>query len=293
MTTKRVIPSSELIINPDGSIFHLHLKPGEIADTVILVGDQDRVAKIAARFDSIELTRSSREFCTSTGMYKGKRMSVVSTGIGTDNIDIVVNELDALVNIDLTTRTPKDRLTKLRLVRLGTSGALQDDIPLGGLVRSTLSVGFDGVLHFYAGSRKVCLAEFEKAFMEHTQWNPLLSLPYVVPASQSLNHLFADATIQGMTMVANGFYGPQGRQLRLELMDPLLNEKFRTFMYQGFRITNYEMEGSALAGLSALMGHEAITICTIIANRAQKEANVDYGSAVEKMIVMALDKLCQ
>lgn len=293
MNNKRVIPSSELIINPDGSIFHLHLKPGEIADTIILVGDQARVAKIAARFDSIEVERSSREFCTMTGTYKGKRLSVVSTGIGTDNIDIVVNELDALANIDLNTRTEKETFTRLCLVRLGTSGSLQDDIPLGGFVRSTLSVGFDGVLHFYAGSREICLPDFEDAFMQFTHWNPLLALPYVVPATKRLNELFSDTTIQGMTMVANGFYGPQGRQLRLGLTDPDLNQKFQAFEYKGFRITNYEMEGSALSGLATLMGHEAITICTIIANRAQKEANVDYGAAVEQMIEMALEKLCK
>lgn len=291
MNHKRIIPPSELIIHPDGSIFHLHLKPGEIADTIILVGDQARVSKVAALFDTVELERSSREFCTATGTYRGKRMSVVSTGIGTDNIDIVVNELDALANIDFTTRTQKEAFTPLRLIRLGTSGSLQDDLPLGSLVRSTLSVGFDGVLHFYARSREVCLPEFEEAFMQFTQWNPLLALPYIVPASRSLNDLFADSTHMGMTLVANGFYGPQGRQLRLELADPHLNEKFSAFEYKGFRITNYEMEGSALSGLSALMGHEAITICTIIANRAQKEANVDYGAAVENMIRMALDKL--
>ena len=287
----RIIPSSELIINADGSVFHLHLRPEQIADTVILVGDQGRVPAVASRFDAIECDVASREFHTITGTYKGKRMSVLSTGIGTDNIDIVVTELDALVNVDFQTREVKPQLKQLTLLRIGTSGALQPDIELGELVFSRTSVGFDGLLNYYKGRNDVCDLEIEQAFMKHTGWCDLLPKPYFIDADNSLRKHFEDCTSEGITISAPGFYAPQGRWVRLEPADANLNEKIEAFNFNGRRITNFEMEGSALAGLSALMGHKAATICTIIAQRVAKNANTDYKPFVEKMIDTALDKL--
>lgn len=287
----RTIPSSELIINDDGSIFHLHLTPDQIADTVILVGDPGRVALVAEHFDEIECRVSNREFNTVTGTYKGKRMSVLSTGIGIGNIDISVTELDALANIDFATRQEKAEKRQLTLVRLGTSGAIQPDIKVGEVVFSRTSLGFDGLLNYYAGRNEVCDLEIEKAFVEHTGWNPQLPAPYFIDADKTLYEHFKDVTREGITIAAPGFYAPQGRWVRLQPQDIKLNEKIESFEFEGRKITNFEMEGSALAGLAALMGHRAATICTIIAQRIALDACTDYKPFVRKMIQTALDKL--
>ena len=278
----RVIPASELIINEDGTIFHLHLLPEQVADIVILVGDPARVEAIAKYFDTIECRASNREFNTVTGLYKGKRMSILSTGIGIGNIDICVTELDALANIDFTTRTVKERHRQLTLVRLGTSGALQSDIELGEVVYARTSVGFDTLLNYYAGRNDVCDTEIEQAFIEHTDWSPLLHRPYFVDSDESLWEHFKDAVTEGITIAAPGFYAPQGRYVRLRPADENLNTKIESFRYKGRRITNFEMEGSALAGLARLMGHRATTMCTIIAQRIAKDAKTDYKPFVEK-----------
>lgn len=287
----RIIPPSELIINDDGSIFHLHLKPEQLADTVILVGDPGRVALVSSFFETRECEVSNREFNTVTGTYKGKRMTVLSTGIGIGNIDISVTELDALANVDFETRQAKSELRRLTLVRLGTSGAIQPDIKVGDFVFSRTSIGFDGLLNYYKGRNDVCDLEIEQAFMKHTGWNELLPKPYFINANAELWELFKDATVEGITVAAPGFYAPQGRWVRLEPADAHLNEKIESFDYNGRRITNFEMEGSALAGLAALMGHRATTICTIIAQRIAKDACTDYKPFVKQMIAMALDKL--
>ena len=288
---QRVIAPSELIINADGTIFHLHLKPEQLADTVILFGDPARVDTIAAHFDSVECNVSNREFNTVTGYYKGKRMSVISTGIGIGNIDICVTELDALANVDFATRMVKDTFRRLTLVRLGTSGALQEDIEVGEVVFARTSVGFDSLLGYYAGRNDVCDLDMQRAFMEHTQWSELLAPPYFVNADYELWEHFKDSVTEGITIAAPGFYAPQGRYVRLQPADMNLNEKIEAWRYEGRRITNFEMEGSALAGLAALMGHRATTICTIIAQRVAKKAQPDYKPYVEAMIRMALDKL--
>lgn len=289
----RRIESSELIINADGSVFHLHLRPEQLADTVLLVGDPGRVENVAEYFSDREPAVANREFKTITGTYKGRRMSVVSTGIGTDNIDIVVTELDALANIDFTSRTEKAEKKRLTLLRIGTSGAIQPDIPLGTLVFSRTSVGFDGLLNFYAGRNEVCDLEIEKAFIEHTGWSDLLARPYFIDADTGLFEHFSDVSTEGITVSAPGFYAPQGRWVRLRPADPELNDKIESFLYNGRRITNFEMEGSALAGLSALMGHRAATLCAIIAQRVNKNANTDYKPYVRHMIETALDKLAE
>lgn len=287
----RTIPTSELIINSDGSIFHLHIRPEHLADIVILVGDPGRVEMVASYFDDQECNISSREFRTITGTYKGKRMTVISTGIGTDNIDIVVNELDALANIDFETRTEKEEKRVLTLLRLGTSGAIQPDIPLGAFVFAHSSVGFDGLLNYYAGRNEVCDLAIEEAFVEHTGWNPQLPAPYFIDSDEALFEHFKDSVVDGITVAAPGFYGPQGRWLRVAPADKDLNAKIESFRYEGRRITNFEMESSALAGLGKLMGHRAGTICTIIAQRAVKDMNTDYKPFVKQMIEMSLDKL--
>ncbi len=287
----RTIPSSELIINDNGTIFHLHLKPEQMADTVILVGDPGRVALVASFFETIECNVSNREFNTITGTYKGKRMTVLSTGIGIGNIDICVTELDALANIDFATRQVKSEKRQLTLVRLGTSGALQPEIKVGDFVYARTSVGFDGLLNYYKGRNDVCELDIEQKFMQHTQWCDLLPKPYFVEADPTLTELFKDSTIDGITIAAPGFYAPQGRWVRLEPHDIQLNEKIESFLYEGRKVTNFEMESSALAGLSALMGHRAATICTIIAQRVALNACTDYKPFVKKMIQMALDKL--
>lgn len=288
---QRVIPASELIINDDGTIFHLHLRPEQVADTIILVGDPARVEAIAKRFDEVECRASNREFNTVTGVYKGKRMSVLSTGIGIGNIDICVTELDALANIDFATRTVKEQHRQLTLVRLGTSGALQPDIELGEVVYARTSVGFDTLLNYYAGRNEVCDLEIEKAFIEHTAWSEMLHRPYFVDSDAELWEHFKDSVTEGITIAAPGFYAPQGRYVRLQPADKDLNAKIESFRYKGRRITNFEMEGSALAGLARLMGHRATTMCTIIAQRIAKDAKTDYKPFVEQMISMALEKL--
>ena len=291
MTNKRTIPASELIINEDGTIFHLHLLPEQIADIVMLVGDPGRVEMVAQFFDSRECEVSNREFKTITGTYKGKRMTVLSTGIGIGNIDICVTELDALANIDFDTRQVKDTFRQLTLVRLGTSGALQPDIKVGEAVFARTSVGFDGLLNYYAGRNEVCDLDIEKAFMEHTAWNELLPKPYFIDADATLAELFKDITREGITIAAPGFYAPQGRWVRLQPQDLHLNEKIESFEFGGRKITNFEMESSALAGMAALMGHRAATICTIIAQRIALDACTDYKPFVRQMIANALDKL--
>ena len=287
----RTIPSSELIINGDGSIFHLHLKPEQLADIVILVGDPGRVAMISDYFDVKECEISNREFLTVTGSYKGRRMTVMSTGIGIGNIDICITELDALANVDFSTRQVKESFRQLTLVRLGTSGAIQQDIEVGEVVFARTSLGFDGLLSYYEGRDSVCDLELEQAFAEHTSWYKKLPAPYFVNADKELFELFKDSVREGITIAAPGFYAPQGRWVRLAPHDLKLNEKIESFNFCGRRITNFEMEGSALAGLAALMGHRAATICTIIAQRVAKDACTDYKPFVRRMIEMALDKL--
>ena len=290
----RHFPPSELIVNDDGSIFHLHVKPGQLADNVLLVGDPGRVELVASMLDTQECTVANREFRTVTGTYGGKRITVVSTGIGTDNIDIVVNELDALANIDLTTRTERPRLRRLNIVRIGTCGALQADIPLGSFLISEKSVGFDGVLNFYAGRDRVCDLEFEEAFKQHMAWNPHLASPYVVDNDRLLiGRIGRDDMLRGVTISANGFYGPQGRVLRIDLADPDINAKIESFRHGGRRITNYEMEGSAIAGIAAHLGHNAGTVCCIIANRYLKSSDTDYKPHVRRLIELSLDRLAR
>ena len=287
----RTIPSSELIINDDGSVFHLHLRPEQLADIVVLVGDPGRVALVAEHFDHIECKASNREFNTVTGTYKGRRMTVLSTGIGIGNIDISVTELDALANVDFETRQEKAEKRQLTLVRLGTSGAIQPDIRVGELVFARTSIGFDGLLNYYKGRNEVCDLDMERAFIAHTGWNELLPKPYCIDADPALLALFEDVAREGITIAAPGFYAPQGRWVRLEPQDPGLNEKIESFDYRGRRITNFEMESSALAGLAALMGHRAATVCTIIAQRIALDACTDYKPFVKQMIRTALDIL--
>lgn len=292
MSSKRIIPSSELIINADGSVFHLHLRPEQLADKVFLVGDPARVDMVASRFECIECNVSSREFHTITGYYQGKRITVVSHGIGTDNIDIVLNELDALANIDFETRQIKDELRQLTLVRVGTSGGLQDETPIGSYVAAVHSVGFDGVLYFYADSQRVRHRAFEEALIQQLDWQVEGLRPYVVPADASLvEQICGSDILRGNTIAANGFYGPQGRQLRLALQDPGLNAKIQAFDYKGLRLTNYEMESSSLAGLAALMGHRAMTVCCIIAGRKAQNMNTDYKGSIEGLIDLVLERI--
>ncbi len=283
---------SELILNGDGSIFHLRLFPGDIADTIILVGDPNRVEMVSAFFDSIEIRRSNREFVTHTGSFRGKRITALSTGIGTDNVDIVLNELDALANIDLDERRMKTIHRTLRLLRIGTTGGLQKDIPINSFILSRYAAGFDTVLNFYADRNKVADLAMEKAFMEHADWPPLFAHPYFVRSSDDLFRLFPPETHSGITISAPGFYGPQGRKLRLQLMDPKLNDKLENFRYRDLRITNYEMESSALFGLAKLLGHEAVTLCAMIANRSSREFTEDYKGIVNKLIKFTLEHLC-
>ncbi len=287
----RKIAETELILNPDGSIYHLMLHPEQVANNIILVGDQGRVETISKHFTNIECRIQNREFLTHTGSYNGKRITVLSTGIGTDNIDIVVNELDALVNIDLGNREIKENKTSLHLVRLGTSGALQADIPVDNYVMSEYGLGLDGLLNFYQTEKNIFSDEITEAFMEHTGWGKRLARPYTVRASEILMKKLGEGLFKGITATASGFYGPQGRQLRIVPLDPMLNEKMETFNCKGNRITNFEMETSALYGLSAVLGHQAVTICTIIANRVSKQFSKDYHPAVEKMIQMVLDRI--
>lgn len=283
---------SELIINGDGSIFHLHVKPEQLADKVILVGDPGRVSLVASHFDNQECDIESREFHTITGTYRGKRISVVSTGIGCDNIDIVLNELDALANIDFTTRTEKEQLRKLTLVRIGTCGGLQEYTPVGAFIASEKSIGFDGLLNFYSGRNDVCDLPFEEAFKQHMQWNPQLCAPYVIDADkETLERIAGDEMVRGVTIACGGFFGPQGRELRIPLADPKQNKKVESFEYNGHRITNFEMESSALAGLARLMGHKAVTCCMVIANRRAKNVNANYKNSIDELIKLVLERI--
>ena len=283
---------SELIINGDGSIFHLHVKPEQLSDKVILVGDPGRVSLVASHFDSKECDIESREFHTITGTYHGKRISVVSTGIGCDNIDIVLNELDALANIDFKTRTEKEQLRQLTLVRIGTCGGLQEYTPVGTFIASEKSIGFDGLLNFYSGRNDVCDLPFEEAFKQHMLWNPQLCAPYVIDADKdTLERIAGDEMVRGVTIACGGFFGPQGRELRIPLADPKQNEKVESFEYNGYRITNFEMESSALAGLARLMGHKAVTCCMVIANRRAKNVNANYKNSIDELIKLVLERI--
>ena len=291
---QRYFAPSELIINEDGSVFHLHLKPEQLADKVILVGDPGRVDMIASYFDSIECSVSNREFRTVTGCYKGKRISVQATGIGCDNIDIVMNELDALANIDFATRTQKAALRKLDIVRIGTCGGLQPYTPLGTYLCSVKSIGFDGLLNYYGGSSEVCDMDFERAFCEYMQWSERKPAPYVVDSdTELLERITAgdDSMVPGVTIACGGFYGPQGRVLRIPLSDPDQNSKIDSFEYNGYKITNFEMESSAVAGMAKLLGHRAMTVCLVIANRYAKEMNTDYHSLMEQLVIKVLDRI--
>lgn len=290
----KYFPSSELIINEDGSVFHLHVKPEWLADKVILVGDPGRVALVASHFTNIECEVESREFKTITGTYKDKRITVVSTGIGCDNIDIVMNELDALANIDFTTREEKAHPRSLELVRIGTCGGLQPNTPVGTFVCSEKSMGFDGLLNFYAGRNAVCDLPFERAFIDHMGWtgNMCQPYPYVIDADAGLlERIASDDMVRGVTIAAGGFFGPQGRELRVPLADPHQNEKIEKFEYNGYKITNFEMESSALAGLSKLMGHKAMTVCMVIANRLIKEADTGYKNTIDTLIQTVLNRI--
>lgn len=286
------IPPSELIINADGSAFHLHVKPEQLADKVILVGDPGRVATVAKFFDTIESEVESREFRNITGTYRGKRISAQSTGIGCDNIDIVINELDALKNIDFQTREIKPEHTQLTLVRIGTCGGLQPFTPVGTFVASHKSIGFDGLLNYYDGRNDVCDLDCERKFVEHMSWSPLKGAPYIIDNNpELLNQIAQDDMVRGITIACGGFYGPQGRQLRLKVQDPQQNQKVEAFEYDGLKICNFEMESSALAGLSALLGHRAVTCCMVIANRWAKEMNTEYKNSIEDLIRKVLDRI--
>lgn len=288
-----MIAESELIINDDGSVFHLHIRPEELADRIILVGDPGRVDMVSEYLQDIEFRRQSREFVSVTGKYAGKRLSVISTGIGTDNIDIVMNELDALANIDFKTREIRKEKKSLDILRIGTSGAIQPDIPLGSFVFAHISIGCDGLLNWYAGRDAIAMPDIEEAFKKHTGWNRHLPDPYFVRAGARMSAKFADCTIKGMTIAASGFYGPQGRVLRMPLAMPDMLDTFASFRFGEWRVTNFEMEGSAIAGIAAHLGHNAGTVCCIIANRYLKSSNPDYKPQVRKLIELALGKLTE
>ena len=291
---KEQFHESELIINPDGSIFHLHLKPEQLADKIILVGDPGRVPLVAQHFETKECDVQSREFRTITGTYQGKRITVLSTGIGCDNIDIVMNELDALANIDFKTRTIKPNLRTLEIVRLGTCGGLQPNTPEGTFVASEISIGFDGLLNFYAGRDEVCDKELETAFLKHQNWHgwQCIAHPYAVHADAELTDRIASTDmVRGITVACGGFYGPQGRRLRLPLADAEANDKIMSFEYNGHRITNFEMESSALAGLSLLLGHKATTCCMVIANRLAGKANPNYKNSIDSLIKLVVERI--
>lgn len=292
MDQKRIIPPSELIINADGSAFHIHLRPEHLRDNIILVGDPGRVDMVASYFDSIDYDISSREFHAIAGTYKGKKLMCISHGIGPDNIEIVVTELDALANVDFETRTVRPTHRTLNMVRVGTSGSLQDDIHIGDFVMASKGTGFDGILNFYADRDKVCDLEFERQFTAHTGWLPTWAAPYTVDADpELLSRIGRDDMIHGYTIAAVGFYAPQGRMVRLPLADPDLNEKIESFRYQGRPVTNFEMESACLQGLARLLGHRAMTVCCIIAERRLTKANTDYKPAVRRLIETVLDRL--
>ena len=285
------IAPSELIITNEGRIYHLDLMPKDIADTIIVVGDQERVPLVSQHFDSIDTKINKREFYTHTGTKNGKRITVLSTGIGCDNIDIVINELDALANIDFNTKLTKSEFKKLKIVRIGTSGALQEDIPVDSSVISTYGLGFDGLLGFYNTNYEHEEMELQNEFKKQIKWPKEANQPYFVKGSTDLIHKLGDGMYRGITATANGFYGPQGRSLRLAANVPNLNEYLNEFSYKDQRITNFEMETSALYGLSAMLGHEACTVCAIIANRFQKAYSEDYKKTVNELIVTTLERL--
>lgn len=291
---KKYFAESELIINKDGSVFHLHVRSEQLADKVILVGDPGRVALVASHFEEKEMEVESREFRTVTGTYKGKRITVISTGIGCDNIDIVMNEVDALANIDFQTRTEKQQLRSLEIVRIGTCGGLQLNTPEGTFICSEYSVGFDGLLNFYEGRNAVCDLKMERALISHLGWtgNMCQPYPYVIKADENLVERIAqNDMVRGITVACGGFFGPQGRQLRVPLVDPHQNEKIESFEYEGMHITNFEMESSALAGLAKLMGHRATTTCMVIANRRAGKANTGYKNIIDDLITLVLDRI--
>lgn len=291
---KRYFEESELIINPDSSVFHLHVRPEDLADKVILVGDPGRVELVASHFDTKECNIESREFHTITGTYNGKRIMVTSTGIGCDNIDIVMNEIDALANIDFNTRTEKEKIRQLDIVRIGTCGGLQPYTPVGTFICSEKSIGFDGLLNFYEGRNAVCDLAMERALLNHLGWtgNMCAPAPYIIDADSELVERIAEKDmVRGVTIACGGFFGPQGRQLRIPLTDPKQNEKIEKFEYNGLKITNFEMESSALAGLARLMGHKATTCCMVIANRVAKEANTGYKNQIDDLIKIVLNRI--
>ncbi len=291
---KKYFAESELIINSDGSVFHLHLRPEHLADKIILVGDPGRVPLVASFFDSKECEIESREFHTITGNFKGKRITVISTGIGCDNIDIVLNEIDALANIDFTTRKEKEILRHLEIVRIGTCGGLQPYTPEGTFICSETSIGFDGLLNFYAGRNAVCNLQLERALIAHLGWtgNICIPYPYAIDADKELvERIAGNDMVRGITVACGGFFGPQGRELRIPLADPHQNEKIESFEYNGRRITNFEMEGSAVAGLSRLMGHKATTVCMVIANRVAGKANTGYKNQIGDLVQVVLDRI--
>ncbi|WP_314813099.1 nucleoside phosphorylase [Porphyromonas endodontalis] len=291
---KRIIPSSELIVNQDGSIFHLHLKPEQLADKIILCGDPDRVGMIANYFDSQECDVQNREFRTITGSYKGKRITVQSHGIGGDNIEIVASELDALANFDLEKRCVRDEFRQLTMVRIGTSGGLQPESPIGSYVASEKAIGFDGVIYFYDGTERVRDLAYEKALAQQLDWKIEGLKPYVVSADAELLERIVGndgRIIKGSTIACNGFYAPQGRKLRLPLADENLNKKIEDFRYKGYKITNFEMESSALSGIASLLGHKAMTVCCIIAGRQNLNMNTDYKGSIDDLIQLVLERI--
>lgn len=289
---KRVIPASELIINGDGSVFHIHLRPDQLRDKIILVGDPGRVTMVASYFDTIDYDVQSREFHAVGGTYKGKPLMCISHGIGPDNIEIVVTELDALANVDFATRIVKPEHRTLEMVRVGTSGSLQEEIHLGDFVMASKGTGFDGILNFYADRDKVCDLKFEREFCRHTGWKSIWAAPYTVDADAELiERIGRDDMIKGYTMAAVGFYAPQGRMVRLQLADPHLNEKIESFRYEGRPVTNFEMESACLQGLAKLLGHKAMTVCCIIAERRETKANTDYKPSVAKLIETVLERI--
>lgn len=289
---KTIFPPSELIINEDGSAFHLHITPEQLADRVVLVGDPGRVNTVASHFDSVECDVQSREFHTITGTYNGKRITVLSTGIGCDNIDIVMNELDALANIDFHSRMEKDVHRTLTIVRVGTCGGLQPETPIGTFIASVKSIGFDGLLNYYEGRNDVCDLQFEEAFRQHMNWSPLKGAPYVAIADAELiNQVAGEDMVRGITIACGGFYGPQGRKLRIPIQDPDQNVKVESFRYGDLKICNFEMESSALAGLSSLLGHRAMTCCMVIANRYAQEMNTGYKNQIDDLIKLVLERI--
>lgn len=292
MEKDRIIPASELIINGDGSVFHIHLRPDQLRDNIILVGDPGRVDMVASYFDEIDYDITSREFHAIAGKYKGKEILCISHGIGPDNIEIVVTELDALANVDFETRKVRPEHRTLNMVRIGTSGSLQEDIHIGDFVMATKGTGFDGILNFYADRDKVCDLEFEKEFMAHTDWNSTWAAPYTVDADEELiEKIGKNDMIHGYTIAAVGFYAPQGRMVRVPLADPNLNEKIESFRFRGKPVTNFEMESACLQGLAKLLGHRALTVCCIIAERRLTKANTDYKPAVKRLVETVLERI--